>query len=972
MRKEAEEAESTKQSIRDSGYIDCWDSERSDSLSPPHHGREDSFDSLDSFGSRSQQTPSPDVLATRGSSDGHGSDSESDAPPHRRMPDIHKDDMLARRTSISELRTAMPFNQYLPNKSNHSSYVLTPLRKKKSDKEEGGHKSWSTATSPVGGDKPLSTPARSCSEELFHQPSILPGNSTERSAIVSNPVNVSGKHSSEADQGIGVAGALKVTGLAQRTLSESDDAQPSWFGSNLLATISHTDSVSDDPQSMSMSDMHDEDEVVLGPHSQARHELMHNQYNRMKEEEDHWQDDLARWKTRRRSISQDLIKKEEERKMMERLMSGTTSTSQRRKSIKTYREIVEDKERREEELREAYNKARTPEEASAVLQRYAQRFSISETVLERLQLPRLLDRSVSADPTFPLSPFPLSFSNSPTTPEPTNVNPNGPMRYLRQQSAPTPKFTSTLEAQIEEFPKASSSQHRPQIRSRSSDPPSTRALSPISVPLLTPKPSFQFQPTTSESLPSKVDVFYRVNGDVGSDDITPERDRRNSSHFQPSPSITSNRVTDVSTSGPPAPNSTQTSKTTRKPNEAQADSEPISESVQKENGTTLNRPTSLPTELQKQQVSFGCNEPAAATQKKSSIAESITQQTPSTVAKQEQSTSSQVGSQRIQPVTSEISAHSAQERPQRKERELSLTYPGSLGHQPPCETTTEFAKSVRSPLVTSNPKLRWEFFAPSEEMEKDRRGDEKYYREQEKLKEEWEKAQREVAEEERKYHEEERRILEETVAPLTPLSSTLSSPCRGEHCSSSEPHGTIVRSLADWERKQELLERQSRASTESVEWRWRENDRTTDISTADDSMKTARSSLSQNSFQTDMPSQSVQNSQKVSPVSTKTSTSSLKQQDVFDNNKPNRPAGDRRSVSGKKLCSSCGQPLGKGAAMIIETLSLYFHIHCFKCGVCKGQLGDTTTGTDVRIKNGLLNCHQCYIRSRSAGQPTML
>lgn len=42
-----------------------------------------------------------------------------------------------------------------------------------------------------------------------------------------------------------------------------------------------------------------------------------------------------------------------------------------------------------------------------------------------------------------------------------------------------------------------------------------------------------------------------------------------------------------------------------------------------------------------------------------------------------------------------------------------------------------------------------------------------------------------------------------------------------------------------------------------------------------------------------------------------------------------------RSVSGKKLCSSCGQPLGKGAAMIIETLSLYFHIHCFKVGLKK-------------------------------------
>lgn len=67
---EAEDTESPKRNIRDSGYIDCWDSERSDSLSPPRHCREDSFDSLDSFGSRSRQTPSPDVLVARGSSDG--------------------------------------------------------------------------------------------------------------------------------------------------------------------------------------------------------------------------------------------------------------------------------------------------------------------------------------------------------------------------------------------------------------------------------------------------------------------------------------------------------------------------------------------------------------------------------------------------------------------------------------------------------------------------------------------------------------------------------------------------------------------------------------------------------------------------------------------------------------------------------------------------------------------------------------
>lgn len=57
-----EEHDSPKRSVRDSGCVDNWESEHSDSLSPPRHRREDSFDSLDSFSSQSQPAPSPDTV----------------------------------------------------------------------------------------------------------------------------------------------------------------------------------------------------------------------------------------------------------------------------------------------------------------------------------------------------------------------------------------------------------------------------------------------------------------------------------------------------------------------------------------------------------------------------------------------------------------------------------------------------------------------------------------------------------------------------------------------------------------------------------------------------------------------------------------------------------------------------------------------------------------------------------------------
>uniref|UniRef100_A0A3Q2R1J6 LIM and calponin homology domains 1 n=1 Tax=Fundulus heteroclitus TaxID=8078 RepID=A0A3Q2R1J6_FUNHE len=775
------------------------------------------------------------------------------------------------------------------------------------------------------------------------------------------------------------AGATDAGGVKGRSDGEEPEEEKYCSDNDLLAT------------SVSMNDMCGEEEAIRRPHSHVRHELMHNQYNRMKEDENHWQEDLARWKSRRRSVSQDLIKKEEERKMMERLMSGDSCISQRRKSIKTYREIVEEKERREEELREAYRKARTPEEASAILQRYAQRFSISEAILERLQLPKLLDRSVSADPSLSTSPFSLSLSSSPTTPDPFDEDPSGPMRYLRQQSAPTPRFTSTLEAQIAEFPKDSTSHQRPQIRSRSSEPPSTRALSPKPVPLLTPKPYFQPRLSADEKWNGKGDSLLRVNGDIGIDaaSMKPEwKERESPPQFQPSPSESGNGTAAASTPdasparSPPASPETGSQASTQA-NDRQGSREVASQDAKvTESSPPPTRPTSLPEELNQPEDSFsgtGGLTDAAQQEEKSNAA---AKQAPPAEPKPEKT---QQSSENLQFFPTEVNtlknqAFASTESFQRTEAAPTSAAPGSLGYLPPKE-------------------------ASSEDAEKDPHGNEKYQREQEKLKEEWEKAQREVAEEERKYHEEERKILEETVMPLTPRSSALPSPSREGLSSTSEPQDTIVRSLADWERKQELLERRSRGSTESADWKRRENDRTSDISTADDSMKTARSMVSQNSSQAEKLSQSVHNSQKPPPTLAKCSTPDKRQPGPSaDSTRASRPAGERRcgptdnnvgrssskslaacpsepdslppppnrSVSGRKLCSSCGQPLGKGAAMIIETLSLYFHIHCFKCGVCKGQLGDTTTGTDVRIRNGLLNCNQCYIRSRSAGQPTTL
>ncbi|XP_021249408.1 LIM and calponin homology domains-containing protein 1 isoform X7 [Numida meleagris] len=952
MRKETEDIESPKRSIRDSGYIDCWDSERSDSLSPPRHGRDDSFDSLDSFGSRSQQTPSPDVVL-RGSSDGRGSDSETDLP-HRKMPDVKKDDMLARRTSHGEPKSAVPFNQYLPNKSNQTFYVPAPLRKKKAEREEY-RKSWSTATSPLG-DRPFR------------------------------------------------------------------------FGPRTA--------VSDDAESMSMFDMRSEEEAMAQPHSKARHEKLQNIHNQLKEDETRWQDDLARWKSRRRSASQDLIKKEAERKKMERLLSGE-GTNERRKSIKTYREIVEEKERRERELHEAYKNAKTQEEAESILQQYIERFTISEAVLERLQMPKILERSHSVEPNSPLK------------------DPN-PLRYLRQQSLPAPKFTATIEATIvpttELEPSGSTGRTSP-----------SKSVVSKAVPMLTPKPYSQPKNTQEVLKNFKVDGKVSMNGENFNG--VEEKDKECTTVIfteSPSRSLKFDGV----------------ARGDRPPIELKKDPTSVELSLQRPATQSVHRePTALPGEVDlaaSQQAegspgTAGCGSPAGLSpgseqkQFKSTVvcASPVVKSlefSPSPVLPEETVPSEKDVKKPEMEKQKEVALPATQEvmTPKALEQEGSVVLP-FLKKLPETSQATlhnsdlqEPPRGVMVPLRVRNDWRRSRFFSqpadsessdksnrfnfwswdPEEERkrqerwqhEQERLLQEKYQKEQDKLKEEWEKAQREVEEEERRYYEEERKIIEDTVVPFIVssnsaelLSSSSSTTEGNKTANTSDSNGSPEEGKQkEVTRPKKLLWEQDcippLKNKENEHWQEKRSSGNKVLSghpetgilkggdqehqvSAMERCSPARLNLpltqdvpwSQQLLTKQSPHRAEDTRQRPllgqSAGQQPSSTGEGRRAGCHENfrsgpSSPCSPAvpsqSPNRSVSGKKLCSTCGLPLGKGAAMIIETLGLYFHIQCFRCGICKGQLGDAASGTDVRIRNGLLNCNDCYIRSRTAGQPTTL
>ncbi|XP_028300109.1 LIM and calponin homology domains-containing protein 1-like isoform X6 [Gouania willdenowi] len=716
----------------------------------------------------------------------------------------------------------------------------------------------------------------------------------------------------------------------------------------------------EEAESVSMSDMLSEDEVGHLP-SMNRYDRMHEQYNSFREDDDHWQDELARWKNRRRSASQELIKKEEERKRIEKRMKE----DEKRKSIKTYKEILEEKERREAELCEAYRNAATPEMAALVLQRYALRFTISDATLDSLKLPR----STSA-PTEHTSTMDSDMADQQNLPNATTEPEHKKQKEMETEtanqreasallsaSAPTLDCVLTTLTDLQNVSPRSLQLHEPLNKPSESPPthpeamirrdaqpqtkhtppqtgpeqphpaPPTRTLPPAPsvthrpVPLLAAKP-YQPRGSLSAVKPVKMDGLVRVNGET-TEDFTP---------------------------APPTCLKDSTVETKHVPSEPIENLVPPEEVVQNVSEAAAEQP---PPQPEKPAPS-----PVSTISSLLGGRNCITKTTIVTELTQTHVEAFYPDMQTNGQVEANMEAEEACE---------AAASPSSTEDYSPSVTEgmEESSMSIETPMLNLAKRVNHWVWDPNEErkrleswqQEQERRLQEQYQKEQEKLKMEWEKAQLEVKEEERKHNEEERRILEETVSPLSPVGWVNQQTEQTSTTSPSTENNTNGGNVPRLHNGQKMPIGNGDQHSSKLHF-FQDPAGDSQPLKKQEMWKTA--SLDRNPHLN--PSQVVKRSGSHDGVTSKP-------QSVPSTPQPPSPT---RCVSGKRLCSGCSQPLGKGAAMIIDTLGLFFHIQCFKCGVCHGQLGDASAGTDVRIRNGLLSCHECYIASRGRGQPTTL
>nr|XP_046270945.1 LIM and calponin homology domains-containing protein 1-like isoform X2 [Scatophagus argus] len=942
-----------------------------------------------------QPPPDATVMRATSHSEREYDEDEDEYDENRPVPDLEKDDMMARRTGSfpkpGAVRANQSINQFLPVPGS-TKYNIAPVSAMKP------LHSRPKLTEKVASDSIVTMQA-----ELQSLPSkapTLPENEglrkrqeedgkQERDMTIPNAsvTDVTKPLSppsltpppSPAAQTCKVEADLEKQSPKERVEEEVEERKwnvneeprkkPFWLDDDDLPPMMMSRRVafmSEDPESVSMSDMLNEEEVEhLPPLSHSRYERMHEQYNSFLEEEDHWQDDLARWKNRRRSASQELIRKEEERKRMEKRMKEEASDSHKRKSIKTYKEIVEEKERREAELCEAYRNAATPEEAAMVLQRYALRFTISDATLDSLKLPRSSSKP-KQDPNHVEKEHKTSTMSDSETSDPLH----------KQEPAAA---TDRVPTKPQEIETEAAAQQETSVSVPSSSPTPSSPLSPVknsenvphqSLQLNEPKSELVESPATHEKLlitgDAKPQIKHTQTAEVQCHSTQPV-------HTLPSPPSVCPRPVNLLAAKPYC-----------QPRSTQSGHKPVKmEGLVRVNGETVEDLSTPATSAQHspQELKDVPSEQTAASQE--AVEQTPPPQTEKATPSSGSAISSLIGGRNCIITTTIVTelTHVEPHHPDiqsngqvngatvlsEEKNAQPATSPNSMRDYSPTVTEglEESSMTIETPMLNLAKRVNHWVWDPNEErkrleswqQEQERLLQEQYQREQEKLKKEWEKAQLEVEEEERKHNEEERKILEETVTPLTPT-SLLNQQSGQTGTTFSTPKNDTEMANAPLQRNGQRISTGNEDQHASKLHFFRDSTCDDEPSKKQELWKTASLDRNPQLNQAHI----VKRSESHDAVTCKQPSSPSSPQ----------PPSPSRCVSGKRLCSGCSQPLGKGAAMIIDTLGLFFHMQCFKCGVCSGQLGDATAGTDVRIRNGLLSCHECYIASRGRGQPTTL
>ncbi|CAB1415768.1 unnamed protein product [Pleuronectes platessa] len=919
--------------------------------------------------------PQPEVMAVRMTPhkerEYDEDEDEDEYDENEPLPDLEKDDMMARRTGSYQKPTAPRNNQF------RNQFLPVPGSVK-------------YKVSPVSAMKPLHSRPKHA-ERMTSESSVIVA-AVPQAPPPAPPTGpkcttlMKEKEEAGKPQGdwrpcwksrVWRQKPERRVEERKRDVNETPRKKPLWLEDDDLPPIMVSRRVafmSEDTESVSLGDMLNEEEVGdLPPLSQSRHERMQEQLTSFQEEEDHWHNDLARWKTRRRSTSQELIKKEEERKRMEKSMKEHRGDGHKRKSIKTYKEIVEDKERRELELCEAYRNAASPEEAAVVLQRYALRFTISDATLDSLKLPRSTSKppsdagqveeehktssaaedSETSEPLHKPEPAVLPDTLHPPTTVTNSENKPPPLLELNKpQSKPAESPTAHQTQQITGEEKPQIKHTPPQITQVQPDTkqPAHTLPSPPSVPsrplpLLVAKPYCQPRSTPSGHKPVKMDVSVRVKGEATEDSPTPATPAP--------PQHSPQEIEDVS--------SKQTEKDF-----------PAEETIVKNQETTEQPPppSPPPPQTEKSTASSGSAISSLIGGRNCVITTTIVTELTQTLV--EPLDPEQSNGQEIKQVNGTTGLFAS---PVKEKKEPPASSASSMQEYSPTVTEglEESSVTIETPMLNLAKRVNHWVWDPNEErnrlemwqQEQERLLQEQYQREQEKLKKEWEKAQIEVEEEERKHNEEERRILEETVTPLKPSGSLNQQLVKTEATPSAPQHNKTENGHAP------LLQNGQRVSTGS------EDQHTSKLHFFQDPVCDVEPSKKQELWKTTSLDRNLQLNQahavkRSGSHDVVTGKQQQSSSSLSSSSSPAQPPSPSRCVSGKRLCCGCSQPLGKGAAMIIDTLGLFFHIQCFKCGVCDGQLGDASAGTDVRIRNGQLSCYECYMATRGRGQPTTL